>query len=104
MDLATARDLSIILLAIEAIILVLVPGVIFYFSIKGLRQGTKWLKITGLPEAQRYTRLMADKTNEYSAKIAEPITKVDTASIQARTTASSTWQGLRRRRQRSKHV
>jgi hypothetical protein len=104
MDLAIARDLSIILLAIEAIILVAVPGVIFYFSIKGLRQGTRWLKITGLPEAQRYTRLMADKTNEYSARIADPITKVDAAGARARTTASATWQGLRRRRQRSKHV
>ncbi len=104
MDLATARNLSIILLAIEGFILVLVPGAIFYFSIKGLRQGTKWLKIIGLPEAQRYTRLVADKTNEYSARIAEPITKVETATTQTYTTATATWNGLRRRRQRSKHV
>ncbi len=104
MDLATARDLSIILLAIEIFILVLVPGAIFYFSIKGLRQGQKWLKITGLPEAQRYTRLVADKSNEYSAKIADPFIKVDTVTIQTRKTARATWSGLRSRRQRSKHV
>ena len=104
MDLATARDLSIILLAIEIFILVLVPGAIFYFSVKGLRQGQKWLKVTGLPEAQRYTRLAADKSSEYSIKIAEPFIKVDTVTTQTRKTARATWSGLRSRRQRSKHV
>ena len=100
MDLATARDLSIIILAIEGIVLVAVPGVLFFFLNKGMRQGSTWLKITGLPQAQRYTRLMADKTSEYSGKITEPFIKVDTATTEAKTMASSTLNGLRGRKRK----
>ena len=103
MDLATARDISIVVLAIQGIILVAVPGVLFYYLNKGMRQGTSWLKRIGLPEAQRYTRLMADKTNEYSGKIAEPIIKVDSAKTEVQTLASMTLSGLRGRK-RNKNV
>ena len=103
MDLATARDISIIVLAIQGIILVAVPGVLFYFLNKGMRKGSNWLKITGLPQAQYYTRLVADKTSEYSVKITEPIIKVDAATTEAKTMASSTLNGLRGR-QRRKNV
>lgn len=100
MDLATARDISIIVLAIQGIVLVAVPGVLFYFLNKGMRKGTAWLRITGLPEAQRYTRLMADKSSEYSGKITEPIVKVDAATTEAKTMASVTLNGLRGRKRR----
>jgi len=103
MDLTVATNISIIILAIEGIILVAVPGVLFYFLNKGMRQGTTWLKKTGLPEAQRYTRLMADKTNEYSNKIAEPIIKVDTATTEVQSMTRMTLKGLRGRK-RNKNV
>ncbi len=103
MDLRTAADISIIILAIEGIVLVAVPGVLFYFLNKGMRKGTSWLKSTGLPEAQRYTRLMADKTNEYSGKITEPIIKVDTATTEVQSAARMTFNGLRGRK-RNKNV
>jgi len=37
MDLATARNLSLILLGVEACVLILPLGVLFFFTIKGLR-------------------------------------------------------------------
>ena len=98
MNLATARDLSIILLAIEAIILVVIPLVVFYYMNKALRGGTLWLKRTGLPQAQKYTRLAADKTNEYSEKITEPIIKVEQTTTQAKVTAGTLSKVLRRRK------
>ncbi|MCP4164877.1 MAG: hypothetical protein GY759_03155 [Chloroflexi bacterium] len=104
MDLATARDLSLIWLAFLGIILTLVPAAAFYFSIRGMNVGTKWLRKIGLPEAQKYTRLMADKTNEYTAKVTDPITEVETAVTQAKSTVSSVPTVLRRRRQRSDHA
>lgn len=97
MNLATARNISIIILAIEAIILVLIPLVMFYFMNKGLRQGTLWLKKTGLPQAQKYTRLAADKTNEYSGKITDPIIKVEKSTTQVKETVGTVSKSLRRR-------
>ena len=103
MDLATARNISIIILAIEGIVLVAIPGVLFYFLNKGMRKGSSWLKSIGLPQAQHYTRLVADKTNEYSNKIAEPIIKVETATTEVQTMTGMALNGLRGRK-RDKNV
>jgi len=103
MELETARNISIIILAIEGMILVAIPGVLFFYLNKGMRRGSAWLKTTGLPQAQRYTRLVADKTSEYSGKIVKPIVEVDAATTEAKTMASSTLNGLRGR-QRRKNV
>ena len=105
MDLATARDLSILFLAIVGIILAAIPLVLFYYLNRGLRNGRRWLQKTGLPQAQRYTRLMADKTNAYSVKIAQPVVKIDAKAAQTQTAMRAALTQLRNRRpQRSNHV
>ena len=104
MDLAVARDLSIILLALEGMVLMAIPLAAFYFMIQGMRKGTFWLKMTGLPFALRITRLAADQSQYYSDKITEPIVTVETKATRATGTVSGIPTALHRRSRRSKNV
>ncbi|MGE5138091.1 MAG: hypothetical protein ACM3JD_01405 [Rudaea sp.] len=45
MDLAPWRDVALMLLCLEAFVLMLVPGVIFYFAQKYLRKFRHWLRM-----------------------------------------------------------
>lgn len=89
MTIASWRDASLILLAIEAIIIALIPGLAFYFSWKGLRIATSWLRATGLPEGQRYSRLMKEVTQRYSKKVVRPVVKIETTLTQTSQTLNS---------------
>ena len=79
MTLGDWRDVSIILLAVEAMLIGLVYGLIFYYLWKGFRIVTTWLGLTGLPEGRRYARLIRDYSQQYSKKIVRPVIKVETA-------------------------
>ncbi len=52
--LASLRDLSVILLCLEAFILMLIPGVILFFAQKYLRRFRHWLRLP-LLRVQVYT-------------------------------------------------
>ena len=80
MTLGDWRDLSIILLAIEAIVIATIYGVVFYYLWKGFRIATTWLRTTGLPQSNLYSRLLRDKTKTYSKKIVRPIVQVETTT------------------------
>lgn len=86
MNLAIARDLSIILLAIEAFVAALVMGVMLYYVTRGVRMGKLWLRNIGFPEAQRYGRLVAQQTQVYSNKVTQPIVQIETTGYRIRRT------------------
>lgn len=78
------RDISLIWLILLTFFAVLPFGVLFFYAIKGmrrLRQVTKQY----LPLAQDKTRLVADKTEEISDKVAQPVVEVyaKTAQVNA---------------------
>jgi hypothetical protein len=89
MTLGDWRDVSIILLAIEAIVIGLVYGLIFYYLWKGFRITTGWLRLTGLPQGRRYSRLIKEVTNQYSKKIVRPVVNLESKLNQTSRTLSS---------------
>lgn len=72
MSLAVWRDISLLWLIFLALIAVLPFGVIFYFLTRGMRR-LRQLVLLYLPLAQDKARLVADKTDEISQKVAKPI-------------------------------
>ncbi len=77
MSLNLWRDISVILLVIEFLIIGLVYGAIFYFIWKGLRLATRWLRGTGLPQGQRYSRRANQVSLQYSQKIVRPVVNLE---------------------------
>lgn len=87
MTLAQARDIALILLAIEAIVMSLVPLVATFFAVRGLRAlRAKFLIFS------RRLRLMfnqiAGKTERVSRALAQPIMAVETRGAR--------WSGIAR--------
>jgi hypothetical protein len=77
MSLGDWRDLSIILLAVEGIIIALIYGIIFYYLWKGFRVAHQWLQRTGLPQGQRYAGLAKRYTRYYSHKAVKPVVQAE---------------------------
>ncbi len=77
MNLGDWRDVSLILLALEAMLIGLIYGVIFYYLWKGARIAHGWLSAIGLPLGRRYTRLIKRYTQHYSYKVAQPFARAD---------------------------
>jgi hypothetical protein len=89
MTLADWRDVSIILLALEAIVIGIIYGAAFYYFWKGVRIARAWLSTKGFPEGQRYTRLMKTYTNQYSKKIVRPVVKAEATVTRATKTVGT---------------
>ncbi len=103
MSLAGWRDVALVFLILQAFVLALIPAAILFFFNKGLRQAMQWLRTIGLPEAQRYSRLVADKTQTISKQVLTPVVLADTELTLYKRTAANLARALRRRRRRS-HV
>lgn len=83
MGLAFWRDLSIVLLSLEAFVLMLIPGALFFFSLKGLRAiETKMLEIS--PKVQGVFRQANLKTNQVSDKLAAPFIAASAANARVK--------------------
>jgi hypothetical protein len=80
--LAVLRDISLLWLILLTLIAVLPWGVIFFFAIKGMIR-LRQLARRYLPLAQEKARLVADKTEEASQKMAEPFIQVHAKAAQA---------------------
>ena len=78
MTLGDWRDVSIILLAFEAMVIGLVYGAVFYYLWKGFRVAHGWLQKIGLPQGQRYARLARQYTYYYSHKTVKPVVELET--------------------------
>ncbi len=87
MSLGDWRDISLILLSLEALVIGLIYGVIFYYLWKGFRITTIWLSHIGLPEARRYAHLAKTYSYQYSKKIVRPIISVETTLTRTTRTA-----------------
>ena len=82
MGLAVARDISLLWLIFLTLIAILPIAVIFFFAIKGMHR-LRQLAILYLPLVQEKSRFVADKTDEISRKIVDPIVnaKAKTAQV-----------------------
>ncbi len=99
MDLSTLTTwtaFSIILLCLELIVLMLVPGIILFFSIRGLWIADRKLREVS-PKVQEVFRKVNQITHETADKIAEPVIKVNEKSAQVRAIGRGTVSFLRRR-------
>lgn len=85
MTLGDWRDLSLILLALEGMLVALIYGVIFYVLWKGLRIAHQWLRTIGLPEGNRYALLARQYTQELSQRIVRPFVQVEATLAQLST-------------------
>ncbi len=83
MTLSDWRDISLILLALEGVVIVLIYGILFYYAWKGLRITYRWLQGMGLPQGRRYAALMKAYATRYSQKIVRPFIAAETAYGQA---------------------
>ncbi len=87
--LAPWRDAAIVLLVLEAFVITLVPGVVFFFILKGVRAVKRWLRLP-LANAQMWARrIQAGTTRVADAAANVPITLESNA-----TRASVTTRGI----------
>ena len=85
-SLAPWRDLALILLCLEAFILMLIPGAIFFFAQKYLRQFRKWLRLP-LLRVYVYTLRVQNVTLRASNAIVGIPIGVQSLGARMRTTA-----------------
>jgi hypothetical protein len=71
MDLAVWRDISLLWLILLTLVAVLPFSILFFFAVKGMHR-LRQLAKQYLPLAQEKARLVADKTEEVSNKVASP--------------------------------
>ena len=76
------RDVSIILLSLEGILIGLIYGAIFYFLWKGFRIAHGWLQRIGLPQGRRYAALVRWYTFRYSRKVVKPFVTAEAVASQ----------------------
>ncbi len=89
MELATWRDISIVYLGIQCMIGLIIPLAAFYFIWRGARWLHEKLEFL-MGQAQRYSKLARDKTEQYSARAAEPVIRGHKLAAQA----GATWEHL----------
>lgn len=83
---AVWRDISLMWLILLTFVAVLPFGALFFFAIKGMQRLRQMVK-TYLPPVQEKARLVADKTEEISDKVAQPVVKLYARSAQVNTMA-----------------
>ncbi len=83
--LATLRDLSVILLVLEAMVFLAVPGVLLFFAQKYLRRFRHWLRLP-LLRVQVYALRIENTTLRASNGIAGVPIAVQTLGTRVRTT------------------
>lgn len=71
-DLAFWRDVSVLVLAVQAFVILVVIAAIGYLMLTGLRRSHSWLR-RQFPKWQALSLLARDMTERYSAKVAAPV-------------------------------
>ncbi len=85
MDIAPWRDIAIILLVIEALVIVAVPGILFYFLLKGVRAVKRFVR-TLLLQVQVWAMRIQKGTVQATDAVAEVPIRMVTAGVRARVT------------------
>jgi hypothetical protein len=88
MDLAFWRDMSLVLLCLEAFVIMLVPGAIFFYSIKGMRELEKKMREVS-PQVHGVFHRVNQVTRQTSDKVASPFIAVSAANAQVK----AMWRG-----------
>ncbi|NOZ70423.1 MAG: hypothetical protein GXP38_00680 [Chloroflexi bacterium] len=104
MTLPVWRDIALVFLIIQAFILALIPGLIFYFGNKGLHSFITWLRRKGMPKAQQYSALVASETKRYSQMVITPVVILDSEVTRAKQTLGAVPHILKHRKRRRFHV
>jgi len=94
--LAVWRDISLLWLIFLTLLTVLPIAVIFFFLVKGMVRVRQYAE-QYLPIAQEKARWLADKTEEVSQKVADPVINIHAKSAQVK----GIRQAIFTRRQRS---
>ena len=82
MDLAVWRDISLMWLILLTLVAVLPFSILFFFAVRGMHRLRQVVK-QYLPLAQEKARLVADKTEEVSIKVAGPFIDAQAKASQA---------------------
>ena len=82
MGLAVFRDISLLWLIFLTLIAILPVGVLFFFAIRGMHRLRQLAKLY-LPIVQERARWVANKTEEVSQKVSDPIISVKAKTAQA---------------------
>ena len=90
------RDLAIILLAIEAAAIVLLPGIVLFFALKGVRALKRMIRMP-LLRAQVWALRIQHWTRRATNAVASVPIKVNSGSVRVRVTARSLVSYLRHR-------
>ncbi len=96
MNLTQWTAASIILLCIEAFVLMLVPAILLFFSIRGLWITDRKMREVS-PKVQEVFRRINEVTHQTADKIAEPVIKVNQTSAQVKAIGRGTASLLKRR-------
>lgn len=83
MSLGNWRDLATILLVIEAFVIILVPGIILYFAVRGMLALNRKMAVW-LPQLQSYFYRAHEISRKISDKIAAPVLAVDSAGARVK--------------------
>jgi hypothetical protein len=75
------RDLAVVLLALEAFVLSLIPAALLYLAVRGMMWLLRQLRVLG-SRVQGYFRKAAQVADLVSRRIAAPIIAVNAASAQ----------------------
>ncbi len=90
MDLAAWRDLSLIWLSLLAFIIGIVPLVLLYFVVRGMRAVNRtvprYLKL-----GQHYSGIVRDQTRKYSTLLTEPVTRAHGQASRIQTIFTNLW-------------
>ncbi|MCO6450501.1 MAG: hypothetical protein J5I90_06890 [Caldilineales bacterium] len=96
LDLATS--LAVIFLVAETVIIVAIFGAIIFGLWRGATIASQWLRAIGMPNAKKYSQLVADETSRYSDKITSPMLKADEQITQVTATMGAIPRILKKRR------
>lgn len=83
MNLTLWAAASTILLCLEAAVLLLIPGIILFFSIRGLWITDRKMREVS-PKVQEVFRRVNELTHQTADKIAEPVIKVEQTTAQVK--------------------
>jgi hypothetical protein len=91
-DLATGRDVALVVLIAQAFVLALVPAAAFYYAIRGIIALRRWLEPV-IPAAQDRLARVAQSTYEVSDRIVRPIIALSIQRRQVQSAMRALWLG-----------
>ncbi len=88
MTLANWRDLAVVLLVLQAFLLVLIPGIVLFFAIRGMSWARRKLT-SAAPVVQDTFRKVATISDQTSRRVAGPLIAADAALARVRSWRSA---------------